>query len=124
MRPEVGANLRDGFMYDGYDPIPPLSAIPFGYEVKPEPVRPHSERPGDAAALRRLMFPSQQSDVESGLEYFGATYFSAAQGRLTSPDLPLLDQNVFDPKAGTCTQGGGVGVYANVSTHRGCKKRR
>ena len=34
-----------------------------------------------------------------GLDYFGARYFSAAQGRFTSPDEPLLDQDSADPQS-------------------------
>jgi RHS repeat-associated protein len=35
----------------------------------------------------------------TGLDYFGARYFSGAQGRFTSPDQPLLDQNPLDPQS-------------------------
>lgn len=35
----------------------------------------------------------------TGLDYFGARYFSAAQGRFTSPDAPLLDQSSGDPQS-------------------------
>jgi RHS repeat-associated protein len=35
-------------------------------------------------------FTSKERDVETGLDYFGARYLSAAQGRFTSPD-PLLN---------------------------------
>jgi RHS repeat-associated protein len=34
-----------------------------------------------------------------GLDYFGARYFSGAQGRFTSPDLPLIDQNPGNPQS-------------------------
>jgi RHS repeat-associated protein len=34
-----------------------------------------------------------------GLDYFGARYFSGAQGRFTSPDIPLLDQDPSDPQS-------------------------
>ena len=33
------------------------------------------------------------------LDYFGARYFSAAQGRFTSPDAPFADQHVEDPQS-------------------------
>ncbi|HUS07836.1 MAG TPA: RHS repeat-associated core domain-containing protein [Bryobacteraceae bacterium] len=33
-------------------------------------------------------FTSKERDAETGLDYFGARYFSGAQGRFTSPDLP------------------------------------
>ena len=34
-----------------------------------------------------------------GLDYFGARYFSAAQGRFTSPDEPFADQHPEDPQS-------------------------
>lgn len=36
---------------------------------------------------------------ETGLDYFGARYFSGAQGRFTSPDQPFPDQYVEDPQS-------------------------
>jgi RHS repeat-associated protein len=35
----------------------------------------------------------------TGLDYFGARYFSGAQGRFTSPDAPFADQNPADPQS-------------------------
>ena len=37
-------------------------------------------------------FTGKERDGETGLAYFGARYFSGAQGRFTSPDTPLADQ--------------------------------
>ena len=37
----------------------------------------------------RQQFTAKERDVETGLDYFGARYFSSSQGRFTSPD-PLL----------------------------------
>jgi RHS repeat-associated protein len=34
-----------------------------------------------------------------GLDYFGARYFSGAQGRFTSPDKPFADQHPVDPQS-------------------------
>jgi RHS repeat-associated protein len=34
----------------------------------------------------RLKFTGKERDAETGLDYFGARYFSGAQGRFTSPD--------------------------------------
>ena len=50
--------------------------------------------------MRRL-FTGQERDVEvdSALDYFGARYMSAAQGRFTSPDEPLADQQTRDPQS-------------------------
>lgn len=36
---------------------------------------------------------------ENGLDYFGARYFSGAQGRFTSPDAPFADQHPADPQS-------------------------
>jgi RHS repeat-associated protein len=44
-------------------------------------------------------FTGKERDAETGLDYFGARYFSAAQGRFTSPDAPLIDQDPADPQS-------------------------
>ena len=46
-----------------------------------------------------LKFTSKERDAETGLDYFGARYMSAAQGRFTSPDAPFADQNPADPQS-------------------------
>jgi RHS repeat-associated protein len=43
-------------------------------------------------------FTGKERDAETGLDYFGARYLSSAQGRFTSPDEPLLDQDAADPQ--------------------------
>lgn len=48
---------------------------------------------------QRVRFTGKERDAETGLDYFGARYFSAAQGRFTSPDEPLIDQNPVDPQS-------------------------
>jgi len=42
---------------------------------------------------------SKERDAETGLDFFGARYMSSAQGRFTSPDVPLLDQREDDPQS-------------------------
>lgn len=37
-------------------------------------------------ATATIRFTGKERDAESGLDYFGARYFSGAQGRFTSPD--------------------------------------
>jgi RHS repeat-associated protein len=37
--------------------------------------------------------------TETGLDYFGARYFSGAQGRFTSADQPFADQNPANPQS-------------------------
>ena len=44
-------------------------------------------------------FTGQERDAETGLDFFGARYFSGAQGRLTSADAPFNDQNVDNPQS-------------------------
>ena len=44
-------------------------------------------------------FTGQERDPETGLDYFGARYFSGAQGRFTSPDKPFADQRPEDPQS-------------------------
>ena len=59
--------------------------------------------PGIARCLcdggRRSRSTGKERDAETGLDYFGARYFSAAQGRFTSPDGPLIDQTTDDPQS-------------------------
>jgi len=40
---------------------------------------------GSSTTIRQ-MFAGKERDAETGLDYFGARYFSSAQGRFTSPD--------------------------------------
>ncbi len=47
----------------------------------------------------RVKFTGKERDAETGLDYFGARYFSGAQGRFTSPDEPLVDQDPLDPQS-------------------------
>src|SRR6266508_3104186 len=44
-------------------------------------------------------FTGKERDTESALDYFGARYYSSAQGRFTSPDEPLIDQYETDPQS-------------------------
>jgi RHS repeat-associated protein len=44
-------------------------------------------------------FTGKERDAESGLDYFGARYFSGAQGRFTSPDEPFVDQWAQNPQS-------------------------
>jgi RHS repeat-associated protein len=46
----------------------------------------------------RLKFTLKERDNETGLDYFGARYFSSGQGRFTSPDEPLIGQDEPDPQ--------------------------
>ncbi|GIU75833.1 MAG: hypothetical protein KatS3mg004_2920 [Bryobacteraceae bacterium] len=47
----------------------------------------------------RVKFTGKERDADTGLDYFGARYFSGAQGRFTSPDVPLADQWETEPQS-------------------------
>jgi RHS repeat-associated protein len=44
-------------------------------------------------------FTGKERDAETGLDFFGARYYSGAQGRFTSPDQPLLAQEPANPQS-------------------------
>jgi len=46
-----------------------------------------------------LKFTSKERDSETGLDFFGARYFSGAQGRFTSADAVFADQQPTDPQS-------------------------
>lgn len=46
----------------------------------------------------RHKFTGKERDAETGLDYFGARYFSGPQGRFTSPDKPFADQHPENPQ--------------------------
>ena len=46
----------------------------------------------------RVKCSSKERDAESGLDYFGARYYSGAMGRFTSADAPFADQHPGDPQ--------------------------
>ena len=49
-------------------------------------------------ALAKLS-TGKERDSETGLDYFGARYYSGAQGRFTSPDKPFADQHLEEPQS-------------------------
>jgi RHS repeat-associated protein len=44
-------------------------------------------------------FSGKQRDRETRIDYFGARYMSAAEGRFLSPDAPLIDQDPANPQS-------------------------
>ncbi len=54
---------------------------------------------GLSSPLSKLRFTSKERDSETGLDYFGARYFSSAQGRFTSADRPFADQHAINPQS-------------------------
>jgi RHS repeat-associated protein len=47
----------------------------------------------------RQKFTQKERDTESGLDYFIHRYFSSAQGRFVSPDIPFAGQYVDNPQS-------------------------
>jgi RHS repeat-associated protein len=84
--------------------VPTGRPLSYVYDVPPMPSHGYdghgnrrSNSPGmPAGILARTVCPNTQL---TGLDYFGARYFSGAQGRFTSPDQPLLDQDPSDPQS-------------------------
>jgi RHS repeat-associated protein len=71
--------------------------LPFGEELGPA-VNGRGALYAGADGVRHL-FTGKERDGESGLDYFGARYFSSALGRFTSADAPLADQFVEIPQS-------------------------
>jgi RHS repeat-associated protein len=61
--------------------------LPFGMEF------------AQSADTNRIRFTGKERDAETGLDYFGARYFSGAQGRFTSPDPLLSSGRPWDPQS-------------------------
>lgn len=53
---------------------------------------------GQSQAVTQL-FTGQERDGETGLDYFGARYFSGVQGRFTTADEPFVGQDPSDPQS-------------------------
>jgi RHS repeat-associated protein len=50
-------------------------------------------------AIETVQFAGKERDAQTGLDYFGARYFSGAQGRFTSPDPLYIEMNrLTDPQ--------------------------
>jgi RHS repeat-associated protein len=45
-----------------------------------------------------IEFTGKERDAETGLDYFGARYFSGAQGRFTSPDPLMASAKISNPQ--------------------------
>jgi RHS repeat-associated protein len=73
---------------------------PFGEEIESGSFGRGAEY-GESVGKPRVSqrFTSKERDAETGLDFFEARYMSAAQGRFTSPDEPLLDQTSADPQS-------------------------
>jgi RHS repeat-associated protein len=72
---------------------------PFGEEIVPSTGDPRLGAAGYSTDTgTTVRFTSQQRDTETGLDYFGARYFSNPQGRFMTPNSPLTDQDSSDPQ--------------------------
>ncbi|MGJ5817125.1 RHS repeat domain-containing protein [Paludibaculum fermentans] len=65
--------------------------LPFGQEIEPglgdrTAALGYQSKVVADADRQRMRFTGKERDAETGLDYFGARYFSGAQGRFTSPD--------------------------------------
>ena len=56
-------------------------------------------RPANPKDGESIKFTSKERDSETGLDYFGARYFSSVQGRWTSADAPFADQHAQNPQS-------------------------
>jgi RHS repeat-associated protein len=65
-------------------------------------------------------FTGQLRDAETGLDYFGARYFSGAQGRFTSPDE--FNGGPVDPFTGQQIQQPGPLPYADITNPQSLNK--
>ena len=70
----------------------------------------------DAQINSRLpqKFTGKERDSETRLDYFGARYYSAAQGRFTSADAPFADQHPENPQSWNLYQYAYNNPLANV----------
>jgi len=73
--------------------------LPFGEEI-PSSVGGRSSVVGYSTADdTRQKFTQKERDSESGLDYFGARYYSGPQGRFTTADNFLNDAHASDPQS-------------------------
>ncbi|MEW5976650.1 MAG: RHS repeat-associated core domain-containing protein [Acidobacteriota bacterium] len=72
--------------------------LPFGEEIGTS-YGGRSAIAGYGAIDLRHKFTQKERDSESNLDYFGARYFSGAQGRFSSADAPFADQRPNDPQS-------------------------
>jgi RHS repeat-associated protein len=86
--------------------------LPFGEEIQPDTfgrARNVGYGNGDTTPQR---FTAKERDPENNLDYFGARYYSGAQGRFTSPDE--FTGGAMDPATGRQVQQPGPLPYADI----------
>jgi RHS repeat-associated protein len=72
--------------------------LPFGEEIASDKGGRSGVAGYTAADSTRQQFTSKERDIESGMDYFLARYYSAAQGRFTSADMPIVGQDADNPQ--------------------------
>jgi len=70
--------------------------LPYGEEI-PAGIGGRSALWGECSGVRQK-FTGKERDAETGLDYFGARYFSSAQGRFTTPDPLHGSAHLEDPQ--------------------------
>ncbi|MEZ5403663.1 MAG: RHS repeat-associated core domain-containing protein [Bryobacteraceae bacterium] len=93
------ASAESGNIVGRYDYLPFGESIPSGFNGRAGLPCPGTSGCYGANLRVRQQFTAKERDAETGLDYFGARYLSAAQGRFTSPDEPLIDQHAEDPQS-------------------------
>jgi RHS repeat-associated protein len=90
--------------------------LPFGQEL----LAGADARPSCFAASPdsfNFKFTGKERDSESGLDYFGARYFSGAQGRFTTPDYQIEDEPPDALPNGSLTNPQTLNLYAYVQNN-------
>ncbi|HBY62862.1 MAG TPA: hypothetical protein DEH78_23820, partial [Solibacterales bacterium] len=74
--------------------------LPFGEQIPGNATHGNRDLVAQAGGVGvPVRFTGKERDGETGLDYFGARYMSAAQGGFTSPDPVMLSkQRMFDPQ--------------------------
>ncbi|MDZ7640058.1 MAG: RHS repeat-associated core domain-containing protein [Bryobacterales bacterium] len=78
--------------------------LPYGWEIytgitSRTTAQGYSANPATLATPTQRFTGKERDTVETGLDYFGARYFSPGQGRFTSADAPFADQQTEDPQS-------------------------
>lgn len=81
-----------------YDYLPFGEDIPAG-EFGRDSTYAAGAYPASGTDTLPVKFTGKERDSETGLDYFGARYFSAAQGRFTSPDPKVFPSHIDDPQS-------------------------
>jgi RHS repeat-associated protein len=88
-----------GAVVRSYDYLPFGEELRAGTAGRDSTFPPASPPAPDNATGIKAGFTGKERDAETGLDYFGARYFSGAQGRFTSSDQPLIDQDAKFPQS-------------------------